>query len=63
VVHTASPVVLGGTRGRERERIIAPAVAGVENVLASVNRVQSVQRVVLTSSVGACCPNQFMFHY
>ena len=55
VMHMASPVELTAPkRGQEWERLIGPALAGVENVLASANRNESVRRVVLTSSVGEC---------
>ena len=43
-------------RGKGRELLIAPAVAGVENVLGAATRAPSVRRVVLTSSVGAPKP-------
>lgn len=50
VIHTASPVVMFCRPGEEHRTIIAPALAGVENVLGAVERAPSVQRVVLTSS-------------
>ena len=38
---------------QEMERLIGPAVRGVENVLSAVEAAGSVERVVMTSSVGA----------
>ncbi|KXZ48837.1 hypothetical protein GPECTOR_25g422 [Gonium pectorale] len=53
VIHTASPFALGMSRRDVRRKLIDPAVRGVENVLASVNRTPTVRRVVLTSSIAA----------
>ncbi|CAL8464641.1 g4176 [Coccomyxa elongata] len=53
VLHTASPVVMNPPKGKEYETVIRPAVGGVENVLSAVDKTPSVQRVVMTSSVGA----------
>ena len=50
VFHTASPFMIGNVSDPERQ-LVKPAVLGTENVLSSVNRCQSVERVVLTSSV------------
>ncbi len=36
-----------------QDQLVGPAVEGTENVLGSVNRCPSVQRVVLTSSIAA----------
>lgn len=52
VFHTASPFVIRGLNDPQAE-LIDPALKGTRNVLASVNRTQSVKRVVLTSSVVA----------
>lgn len=52
VLHTASPFVLRGFKDAN-EALIRPAVEGTRNVLESVNRTESVKRVVLTSSVAA----------
>lgn len=52
VMHTASPFVMSGFRDARRA-LLEPAVEGTRNVLAAVDRVESVQRVVLTSSVAA----------
>lgn len=52
VMHTASPFVLSGYRDA-RSALLKPAVEGTRNVLGSVDRCPSVQRVVLTSSVAA----------
>ena len=52
VLHTASPFLLGKVRNPEQQ-FVRPALEGTRNVLASVNRCDSVKRVVLTSSVAA----------
>lgn len=52
VIHTASPFLLTGFEDAE-EALVRPALEGTRNVLDSVNRTQSVKRVVLTSSVVA----------
>ncbi|CAD7702298.1 unnamed protein product [Ostreobium quekettii] len=53
VVHLASVVRMMAPKGRERELIIDPSVHGVTNVLGSVNRTPSVEKVVMASSVAA----------
>ena len=50
VIHTASPFVVTNYKDAVKD-IIEPAVKGTENVLDSVNRTESVKRVVLTSSI------------
>ena len=52
VMHTASPFVISGLKNNYEE-LVRPALEGTRNVLASVNRIASVKRVVLTSSVVA----------
>jgi nucleoside-diphosphate-sugar epimerase len=52
VIHAASPFVIQGIKDVQRE-LLEPAVRGTENVLGSVNRVSSLRRVVLTSSIAA----------
>lgn len=52
VIHTASPFLLGKVRNPQKQ-LVDPALEGTRNVLASVNEVDSVKRVVLTSSVVA----------
>lgn len=52
VMHTASPFVISGFRDAH-EALVRPALEGTRNVLEGVNRVSSVKRVVLTSSVVA----------
>ncbi len=52
VIHVASPYFLEKPKDPERQ-LVQPALEGTRNVLASVNRTSSVQRVVLTSSVVA----------
>lgn len=51
-MHTASPFLLSGFTDA-RQALIRPALEGTRNVLDSVNRTDSVKRVVLTSSVVA----------
>ena len=50
VFHTASPFVISGIKDPQRD-LVDPAVQGTRNALDSANRVSSVKRVVLTSSV------------
>lgn len=52
VMHTASPFFLDGA-GDPQKNLVDPAVDGTKNVLSSVNKNPSVQRVVLTSSLAA----------
>ncbi len=52
VMHTASPFVIKGITD-PAEQLVKPAVEGTRNVLAAANRVSSVKRVVLTSSVAS----------
>lgn len=52
VCHTASPFLLGKPKDPEND-LIKPARQGTENVLKSANRLSSVKRVVLTSSIVA----------
>lgn len=49
VMHTASPFITSGFKDAN-EALVRPAVEGTRNVLDSCNRVESVKRVVLTSS-------------
>jgi nucleoside-diphosphate-sugar epimerase len=51
VFHTASPFTLGGKD--PQKELIEPAVLGTENVLQSVTEMETVKRVVLTSSCTA----------
>ncbi len=50
VIHTASPFVIKGLKDAQKE-LVDPAVNGTRNVLEAANRVASVKRIVLTSSV------------
>lgn len=50
VIHCASPFVIGKIKDAYKE-LIDPAVKGTENVLKTVNNIQTIKRVVLTSSV------------
>ncbi|HAQ21694.1 MAG TPA: diaminohydroxyphosphoribosylaminopyrimidine deaminase [Prolixibacteraceae bacterium] len=52
VIHTASPFKISGIKNAQKE-LIEPALEGTRNVLDSVNAMESVKRVVLTSSVAA----------
>lgn len=52
VIHTASPFVITNYKDAVKD-IIEPAVNGTINVLDTVNRTTSVQRVVVTSSIAA----------
>jgi dihydroflavonol-4-reductase len=52
VMHTASPFVVGKVRDPQHT-LVEPALHGTRNVLAEVDRVSSIHRVVLTSSVVA----------
>lgn len=51
VFHTASPFI--NTVKDSQKDLVDPALNGTKNVLASVNRTESVKRVVLTSSCAA----------
>ena len=51
VFHTASPFI--NTVKDPQKDLVDPALIGTKNVLASVNRTESVKRVVLTSSCAA----------
>jgi dihydroflavonol-4-reductase len=51
IFHTASPFILDAKD--PQTELIEPALAGTSNVLNTVNRTESVRRVVLTSSVAA----------
>lgn len=50
VLHTASPFLVGKVKDPQKQ-LVDPALLGTRNVLESVNKADSVQRVVLTSSV------------
>ncbi|MCW7491258.1 aldehyde reductase [Leptospira sp. 2 VSF19] len=52
VIHTASPFFVAGVKDAKKQ-LIDPALQGTKNVLESCNRISSVKRVVLTSSVAA----------
>lgn len=54
VLHTASPFIISGFKDAN-EALVRPAKEGTQNVLAAVNRIDTVKRVVLTSSVAAIC--------
>ena len=52
VIHLASPFMIQHVKDPERQ-LIKPAVEGTKNVLETVNKTETVKRVVLTSSVVA----------
>jgi nucleoside-diphosphate-sugar epimerase len=52
VIHVASPFRIQGIKDPAKE-LLVPAVTGTRNVLETVNSVESVERVVLTSSIAA----------
>lgn len=52
VLHMASPFVVTNFKDAIKD-IIEPAILGTENVLNSVHRTESVQRVVVTSSIAS----------
>ena len=52
VIHTASPFQISGLKDPQKQ-LIEPALQGTGNVLNTVNRTDSVKRVVLTSSMAA----------
>lgn len=52
VIHMASPFVVTNYKDAIKD-IIEPAILGTENVLNSVNKTESVKRVVVTSSIAA----------
>jgi len=53
VYHVASPFMLPEKITDGQRQMLEPALSGTRNVLGSVERAASVQRVVLTSTVGA----------
>ncbi|MCJ8269330.1 MAG: NAD-dependent epimerase/dehydratase family protein [Psychrosphaera sp.] len=52
VFHTASPFVLSGIKDPQKE-LVEPALQGTVNLLSAANNCETVQRVVLTSSIAA----------
>ncbi|NNH88604.1 SDR family oxidoreductase [Acinetobacter terrae] len=52
VLHMASPFVVSNFKDALKD-IIEPAILGTENVLNSVNKTESVKRVIVTSSIAA----------
>ena len=56
VFHAASPFQIFGIKDPQKE-LIDPALNGTKNILASVNKTQSVKRVVLTSSCASIYQN------
>ena len=56
VFHTASPFQIFGIKDPQKE-LVDPALKGTKNILASVNKTQSVKRIVLTSSTASVKDN------
>ncbi|XP_024187315.1 phenylacetaldehyde reductase [Rosa chinensis] len=57
VFHTASPVLLSDSSTNPQAELIDPALKGTLNVLGSCVKVQSIKRVVITSSIVAVAFN------
>lgn len=55
VFHVASPFILTLKGPEAEEKLVKPAVQGVENVLSAVLNTPSVKKVVMTSSIVAMC--------
>src|SRR5581483_2981230 len=53
VFHVASPFLLPERIKDGRRQVLEPALAGTQNVLRTVCEMPSVERVVLTSTIGA----------
>ena len=53
VFHVASPFLMPEQIRDGRRDVVEPAVEGTRNVIASINRSPSVERLVFTSTVGA----------
>jgi dihydroflavonol-4-reductase len=51
VHHVASPFFMVGSKDKLDEKLFAPAIAGVENILASCSKAPSVKKVVLTGTI------------
>ncbi|MBD4130440.1 cinnamyl alcohol dehydrogenase, partial [Xanthomonas citri pv. citri] len=51
--HVASPFLMPEKIKNGRTQLLEPALQGVRNVLTTVNATSSVERVVLTSTIGA----------
>jgi nucleoside-diphosphate-sugar epimerase len=54
VFHVASPFLVPEKIRDPEEQLFRPAVEGTQNILESVDKTESVQRVILTSS--STCP-------
>ena len=50
VLHVASPFFMVGSEEKIKEKLLDPAIAGIENVLASCSKAPTVKRVVLTGT-------------
>jgi len=51
VHHVASPFFMVGSKQKLDEKLFAPAVAGIENILASCSKAPTVTKVILTGTV------------
>ncbi|KAJ5770048.1 NAD(P)-binding Rossmann-fold containing protein [Penicillium nucicola] len=63
IIHLASPIVLKGEIKPEdyESALVEPAVAGTINILKAAINSPSIKRVVITSSVVAMVPMEYMF--
>jgi nucleoside-diphosphate-sugar epimerase len=52
LIHTASPFIIGKVKDPQKI-LVDPALKGTRNILDSVNKTESIERVVITSSVVA----------
>ena len=50
VLHVASPFFMVNSQKKIKEKLLDPAIAGIENVLASCSKAKTVKRVVLTGT-------------
>ncbi len=50
VHHVASPFFMVGSKQKIEEKLFAPAVSGIENILASCSKTKTVKKVILTGT-------------
>jgi nucleoside-diphosphate-sugar epimerase len=62
VIHMASPFFISGIKDAQKE-LIEPALRGTRNVLNTANKTETVERVVLTSSVVAIYGDNADIHH
>ncbi|CAG9462156.1 unnamed protein product [Pedinophyceae sp. YPF-701] len=53
VIHPATPVAVNVGKNEAEEKVVRPAIQGVENVLSAVEKSGTVKRVIYTGSMGA----------